>query len=196
MFGIDLGINIASITLTSQTGFIIDHFILFGPKRNKNLLDDDWNRVTKMSSAICDCISDMIKARPNEYTDVLATIEEPIYSSFNRNVRGILIIAYMYALVRHRLSARGFKIFSANPVTIKSMARLMAFPNKRLKAELCDKQGKLTKKGMIRAYKKINNKEPPYHTTLGRETLADSYFIARVGIEKAKLKRDKMLQQG
>lgn len=188
MFGIDIGINVASVTCATEKLQVFDYNILFGSKKKDGL--DDWTRIVDMADAIVNSIQDISKAHPGVIVESVATIEEPIFNKFvaaRSNPKIYFTLVCLYALIRNKLTVRGYEVYSVNPLTVKSTARRLAFPSKRLKSIYIDKTGKLTKKGMIRAFKKMVGSEPQYHTIAGRETLADSFFIAIAGMEKRKI---------
>ena len=182
MFGIDLGITVSSVTCITGNGIILDFTILFGNTKNK----DEWVRVTDMADAIVDSITTIGREHPGMVIQPLVTIEEPVFAYRTRNPRSFLNLAMLYALTRNKLEKRSFTIYSANPVSVKTLAKSLAFKNKKLKTKYAIR-GRLTKDGMLRAFLKVNKHEPNYSTKVGRETLADSYFIAHVGLDRRRL---------
>lgn len=182
MFGIDLGITVSSVTCITGNGKIIDFAILFGDTKVR----DDWKRVTHMADAITDVITHIGKSHPGMIIQPLVTIEEPVFAYRVRNPKSYLNLAQLYALVRNKLEKRSFKVYSANPVSVKATAKAIAFKNKKLKTKYAVR-GRLTKDGMLRAFLKVNKHEPNYSTKVGRETLADSYFIAHTGLDRRRL---------
>lgn len=181
MFGIDLGITISSVSCISPTNEIIDHYILFGDTKNK----DNWKRVVDMSEAIVDAVCNIPKGLNGVTIAPMVSIEEPVFPYRTKNPNSFLTMCYLFALTRHKLTVRGFDITSVNPMTVKARARKV-FKGKKLKTKYMVR-GKLTKTGMIRAYSKLIGKEPEHNTKAGRETLADSFWIAKAGIEKKRL---------
>lgn len=182
MIGIDLGITVSSVNCITQKNEVIDYQVLIGNKSQKN----EWKRIMDMSEAITDVIDNMIKANPDVYIAPLVAIEEPVYPYRTRNPRSYFNMCCLYALVRRKLQIKSFKIYSIHPLSVKATAKAMAFKGKRLKKTYM-KRGSLTKKGMIRAYNKVIGKLPPASNNIGRETLADSFFIARAGIDRRKV---------
>jgi hypothetical protein len=182
MFGVDLGITVSSVTCISGNGKILDFMILFGNTKDK----DNWSRVTDMSEAIVDSINGICRGHPGMIIQPYVTIEEPVFAYRVRNPKSFLNLAQLYALVRNKLEKRSFKIYSANPISVKATAKRIAFNNKKLKTKYAVR-GRLTKDGMLRAFLKVNKHEPNYSTKVGRETLADSYFIAHVGLDRRRL---------
>ena len=182
MFGVDLGITVSSVTCITGKGKILDYTILFGNTKNR----DDWTRVTHMADAIVESINSICRGHPGTIIQPLVTIEEPVFAYRVRNPKSFLNLAQLYALIRNKLEKRSFTIYSANPVSVKAVAKAMAFRNKRLKKKYAVR-GRLTKDGMIRAFVKINKHEPKYSTKVGRETLADSYFIAHTGLDRRRI---------
>jgi len=181
MFGIDLGITVSSITCTNERNEIVDNFIIFGDVTNK----DSWQRVLDMTEHIVDSIHNLCKAKIGVYIEPLVSIEEPVFSYRVRNYISYFNLSCLYALTRNKLSTRGFTIYSINPQTAKYYAKQVV-GNKRLSEKLANR-GRLTKKGMIYAFKKLVGHEPNYSNQIGRETLADSFFIAKAGIEKRRI---------
>lgn len=182
MFGVDLGITVSSISLVTAKYKILDFQILFGDRKDKI----EWRRITQMSDAIVDNIVVMCKARPGTIINPWVSIEEPVYPYRTKNPRSFFIMSCLYALVRNKLVKRNFEIHSINPVSVKATAKAHAFKGKQL-GEQYMKRGRLTKKGMIKAFRKVVGYKPEFHTIVGRETLADSFFIALTGIDRRKV---------
>lgn len=185
MFGIDLGINLASVSCATQDHKLIDSGILFGRKKKSS--SDDWNRIVYMSDLTIDLIRQIIQTNPKVYIDNLVTIEEPVFNYRARNPLSYATLISLYALTRYKLEKRKFKCLTVKPLSVKAIAKRLGFKSPRLSSRLCDPRGNLTKAGMIKAFTKVTGKEPLYHTILGKETLADSFFIAQCGIERLKL---------
>lgn len=181
MFGIDLGITVSSVMCISENNEIIDHEILFGDKKE----EDQWKRIVEMSEAICEVLRKITKFRPEITIEELVSIEEPVFPYRTRNPKSYFNMCCLYALVRKRLMGRGYTIYSVHPLTVKATAKAHAFGRKKLRA-IYMKHGTLTKKGMIRAFMKITGDLPDYHTMIGKETLADAFFIARTGLDRRK----------
>lgn len=182
MFGIDLGINVSSVTLISGEGKVIDYTILFGDKDNK----DDWSRICDMADAICDSVTEICKSLAGTIVEPLVSIEEPImvYNRVRAKAYGNLCM--LYALVKKRLVTRNFQIYSINPQSAKATAKYTAFGSKKLKEKYAV-NGRLTKKGMVLAFTKVTGVAPNYSNAAGRETLADSFFIAKTGLDRRKV---------
>ena len=181
MFGIDLGITVSSVTCTNPKNELIDHFIIFGDQGGRNY----WKRIIDMTEHLTDTVQNICKSNPDIRISPLVAIEEPVFPFRTRNPQSYFNTCCLYALVRNKLTVRGFTIYSIHPLTAKMIAKQI-FKGKRLKETLM-KRGSLTKAGMIRAFEKLHGKPPDYHTKVGRETLADSFFIAQAGIEKRRL---------
>lgn len=182
MFGIDLGISVSSVSCITGQGKILDYSILFGEKGNR----DEWGRVLAMSDAIVESINAICRSHPGMVIQPYVAIEEPIYPYRTRNPRSYFNMSALYALTRNKLEKRSFKVYSVNPVSVKATAKQLAFKGKRLKSKYAVR-GRLTKDGMIRAFAKLNKHEPNYSTKVGRETLADSYFIAYAGLDRRRV---------
>lgn len=182
MFGIDLGITVSSVTCINDKNEIIGDTILFGDRSNK----DDWKRVVDMTDAIISAIDTISKSKEDIIINPYASIEEPVYPYRTRNPKSFGNLYCLYALLRYKLSKRNYEIYSVSPISVKATAKAMAFKNIRLKKKYAVR-GRLTKDGMIRAFKKVMKTDPNYHTKQGRETLADSFFIARTGIDRRRV---------
>jgi len=182
MYGIDLGITVSSVTLVAGNNKVLDTVILFGDRKQKN----EWKRITNMAEAIADAINSISLNQSGRIVESLVSIEEPVYPYKTRNPRSYFVLSCLYALVRNKLGKRSFETWSINPISVKTTAKTLAFKDKKLSEKYAVK-GRLTKKGMIRAFKKLNKCLPNYHTQVGQETLADSYFIARTGMDRRKL---------
>jgi hypothetical protein len=183
MFGIDLGITVSSVTCITGGGKILDFMILFGNTKNK----DEWSRVKEMADAVVDSITAIGKAHPGIVIQPLVTIEEPVFAYRTRNPRSFLNLAQLYALIRNKLEKRNFIVYSANPVSVKATAKSKAFGSQATLKKKYAVRGRLTKDGMLRAFFKVNKHEPDYTTKVGRETLADSYFIAHTGLDRRRV---------
>ena len=182
MFGIDLGITVSSISCITIKNQIIDFCIFFGNTSEK----DHWTRCTQMSEALVDGIVGIVRGNPKILIEPLVAIEEPVFPFRTRNPQSYFNMCCLYALTRNKLHNRGFTIYSIHPLSAKAIAKKLVYERKRLKEEYM-KRGSLTKKGMVKAFSKLIGKPPSYHTVVGRETLADSFFIAKAGIEKRKM---------
>lgn len=180
MYGIDIGISVSSISCITKDGLILDTHILFGDKHEV----DEWKRIVEMADSIVDAVH-VIERRNIGFVAPLVSIEEPVYPYRTRNPRSYFNMCCLYAILRKKFQSRRYHVFSVNPVTAKATAKAI-FKGKRLSSTYMQ-SGRLTKKGMIRAYKKVFKKEPPYSNAVGRETLADSYWIARTGNDILKI---------
>lgn len=185
MFGVDLGINISSIICIGDSLKLINHVILSGDRvgTDKKTIPK-WNRIMDMGEALAENIFEMerqlIRDRKAVARDV--SIEEPIYSQRTFNPSAPIILAELYAILRYKLTRKGYNVYSINPVSAKTTAK-KAFRVKHQKGWM-DKRGKLTKSGMIAAFKYVTGVDPPHHTKYGKETLADSFFIAKTGLDR------------
>jgi len=182
MFGIDIGISVSLVSCITIDNKVLDCTILFGDKKDK----DEWQRVVNMADTIVDTVTNMCKAQPKTYIEPLVSLEEPIYPYRTMNPRSYFNMSCLYALIRNKLGKRGFTIYSINPVSVKSTAKAWAFKDKHLSSKLAIR-GRLTKTGMIKAFNKVVGTDPMYHTKVGKETLADSFFIARTGLDRKSL---------
>ena len=182
MFGIDLGISVSSVSCVAGSLIILDYAVLLG---NKEL--NEWDRITSMSNDICGTIRTMIKTNTSIKIAQMVSIEEPVYPYRTRNPRSFFIMSCLYALVRKKLQVRSFDIYSVNPQSAKATAR-GAFAGKNVKAKWRSGKGHmLNKDGMIEAYRRIHKEEPFWSNKVGRETLADSFFIAKTGLDRIKV---------
>lgn len=182
MFGIDIGIGVSSITCITAESKILDYRILFGDTSEQDM----WKRVNQMAYHIVNCIDEIPLALPDILIEPLVALEEPVVSYRVRNPKSVITMSQLYALIRYRLETRKYKVFSVNPQAVKYTARRLAFRDKKLTDKVA-KRGILTKYGMVRAFKRMHGHEPNYSNKIGRETLADSFFIARTGIDRLRV---------
>lgn len=179
MFGIDIGITLSSISCVTKKDNVLDYRLLFGDTKNQ----DQWTRAKHMADAIVDSIRDIHKSHPDRIIEPWITIEEPV-SSYRSNAKSQATMVMLYTMIRRKLEANQYYIVSIHPLTVKAFTRRLIFGEKKLKEKNANKMGQLTKTGMVLAYKKVFKKEPNFRTIKGRETLADSYWIARAGKDK------------
>lgn len=191
MFGIDLGISVGSVSCITTGNKILQHEVIFGDKTEK----DNWKRCVSMSQYLSDAVRSQA-SNPKVTIEPYVAIEEPVMPWQRRNPKSYETLVRLYTMVRARLEKWNFTIYSVHPLTVKRMATLVFGKGKVLLHPYYDEliqygnyiqKGKLTKKGMILAYKKLHRELPPYNTIAGRETLADSFFIAKAGIEKRRI---------
>jgi hypothetical protein len=182
MFGVDLGISVSSITCVTSENKVLDYKIIFGDKTN----EDDWVRIVNMMEVIVKIISEIPLAHNNIIIEPKVSIEEPVFPYRTRNPKSYFNMCCLYGLLRHKLTVRKYDVYSIHPLSAKSTAKRLAFGSKKLKKLLANR-GTLTKKGMIRAFTKVLGYKPPYSNNIGRETLADSYFIARTGLDRLRI---------
>jgi hypothetical protein len=180
MFGIDIGITLSSVSLVTSKGKVLDYFILSGDTSEQ----DQWKRIISMADGIVEAVCKIPKQHPGISIKPLVSLEEPVFVHRVRNYKSFMTMAMLYALIRNKLTVRNFKVISVHPLTVKALARKLAFGSKKNLKQIYCVRGKLTKKGMIRAYKKLHGEEPNYRNAKGRETLADSCFIALTGMSK------------
>ena len=140
-----------------------------------------------MSDIIVDGVTEICKSKPDIYIAPLVSIEEPILAYGTRNFVSYFNMCCLYALVRNKLTKRGFTIYSINPVSAKATAKVKGFPNIKLPDGKLAKRGRLTKKGMVMAFKKVTGKMPDGTNNATMETIADSFFIAQTGIDRKKV---------
>jgi hypothetical protein len=188
MFGIDLGITLGSVSLVSGDGKkVLRFFVLKGNPKVK----DDFKRCVDMADGIVGAINTLTKLSRRTTIEPLVSVEEPVFVPWTRNPRSFFNLSCLYALVRAKLQVRGYFVISVNPKSAKATAQRI-FGTKRLKTKYLSsantkrRTSALNKKGMVLAYKRIHGQEPVYSNQLGRETLADSYFIALTGIDRIK----------
>ena len=185
MFGIDLGITVSSVVCAAGSAnkyAIIDYTVLHGNKHEP----DEWVRIIDMSDAIVTSVTEICKSQPDVHIEPLVSIEEPVLPWGTRNPKSYFNMCCLYALTRNKLTVRGFTVYSINPMSVKSTAKAMAFRGKKLKKVLAVR-GRLTKKGMVRAFTKVTGKAPDGTNNITRETIADAFFIAQTGIDRRKL---------
>lgn len=182
MFGIDLGITVSSVVCMTEGNKVIDYQIYFGDTKNK----DDWKRVCDMAESICDGINTIHRANPETRIAKLVSIEEPVFVYRVRNPKSYFNLTCLYTQIRKKLQVRGYKIYSINPISAKATARALAFKDKKL-SEKYAKRGRLNKRGMVLAYRKVTGSYPPVETWVRRETFCDAFFIARTGIDRRRV---------
>lgn len=180
MFGIDLGISVGSVSCIGTGNRILQHEVIFGDKTEK----DNWKRCISMSQYLSDAVRSQA-SNPKMIIEPFVAIEEPVMPWQRRNPKSYETLVRLYTLVRARLEKWNFTVYPVHPLTAKKEANQI-FKGKVLKSKYIVK-GKLTKHGMILAYIRVIGSPPPYHTVAGRETLADSFFIAKAGIEKRRI---------
>lgn len=186
MFGIDLGIDVSSVTCINGKNEVLDSVVVYG---NKNLTQ--WERIGTMMEYIVDSVDYICRSHVNTIIEPRVSIEEPVYNPRTRNAQSYFVLSCLYALVRQKLMKRGFKITSVHNYSAKSTARAVLSKKKIKSIYLGHNKhnrstGFLNKKGMVRAFKMAVGYPPAHHTIAGRETLADSYFIARCGLDRIK----------
>ena len=102
-------------------------------------------------------------------------IEEPFYSHGKSNPRHMGSVYMMFGILTYLLNTSGHKVIIVHNRTVKKLAGY--------------KQGdKSTKDQMVKAYEDRVGRLPNHPAKYGRETLADSYFIALAGLETLKKK--------
>jgi hypothetical protein len=168
MFGVDIGLTVASVTLVKGK-VDLDHLVL---KKSREMEDaPEWVRINMMAHRIYMTIVEITNKndRTRKACRTVA-IEEPIYSWGRKNPKGFAKSVMLFTITRSLLDGLGVKILVVNPKS----------------AKLAAGSGTTDKEGMIRAYKKWTGMDPGHSTTKGRETLADSYFIAQAGYQHGK----------
>lgn len=183
MFGIDIGLNLGSVSLVSGDAKQVINCVVV--KEGKKKYKDDFKRCVYMADGIMDAVFTLTKLARGTVIQPLVSIEEPVFVHRVRNPRSFYNLTCVYALVRNKLQTRGYHCIPIHPKTAKATA-VRVFPTKPTNPIFYSNQGRgktLNKKGMIRAYKKLFGSAPVYSNQLGRETLADSFFIAKSGID-------------
>ena len=153
MFGIDLGMNIASVIYIA--GRKVAYVKVFNFKSYKDIPESK-----RFSTIAADLNRAVVTA--GMVGDVC--IEEPIYSWGRKNPKGFAKSCMLFALLRFFLEENGFKVHPVNNKSAKKMAG----------------HGSKDKLAMIKAFEKRTGKRyngPQY----AKETVADSYFIAEYG---------------
>ena len=155
MIGIDPGLNVGSIA------------VLGDPLRSKVLKFDQEKKLAPLPRVwtIAERFTNEIPwGDPGP-----VSIEEPFYSHGRSNPRHMGLVYTMYGILTYLLNQHGYRVVVVHNRTVKKLAGY--------------KQGsKSTKRQMIEAYKRRVGSYPPSNTKYGRETLADSYFIALAGM--------------
>jgi hypothetical protein len=163
MFGIDIGLNVASVTLVKGK-VDLDHLVL--KKSTEMEGADEWVRINMMAHRIYMTIVE-ITNRNDRTAKACRTvaIEEPIYSWGRKNPHGFAKSVMLFTVTRVLLEGLELKIIPVNNKTAKMVAG----------------SGSKDKEEMIKAYRKWTGVWPGHSTQYGKETLADSYFIAQAG---------------
>jgi len=165
MFGIDLGLGVASITLiTDKSKKVVTSLVI---KSNRDI-KDDWVRIKSVAARI---VGEVERFRDSN-EDIpksckIVCLEEPIYSWGRRNPKVFAKSVMLFTLVRYFLQKREFSVISVNNKAAKMMTGY----------------GNADKEQMIQAFKKKTGMYPGSSNRKGQETLADSYFIALAGLE-------------
>lgn len=154
MFGIDIGLNIASVVLIG-TKKVAYHKIL----NNKDSRDiPEFERIKAVADVIC-------RAVINSGFSAPVSIEEPIYSWGRKNPKGFAKSVMLFTLLRFQLESNGYLVHPVNNKSAKKMAG----------------HGGKDKEGMVKAFKRETKQKIDKYPKYAQETIADSYFIARTG---------------
>ena len=160
MFGIDLGLNVGSVTLVIKKK-PVNYLVIKDDYDGKDFHD----RADRLARRFAD-VTDKLAEEPGATRNV--SIEQPLFSWGRKNPKGFAHSVELYTLVCHLLRKRGYRIFDVNAKSVKLTAG----------------RGDLDKEGMIKAFVKRVGCLPGSKTKYGQETLADSYFIAMTGLQK------------
>lgn len=162
MIGIDPGLNVGSITAIVNKQITYQKVLKFDYWKSY----PNYTRAWKVANVVYESLP---------YTPVIAArfaaVEEPFYSHGRSNPRTIAPNFMMFGVLVYLLENNGYTVRIIHNRTAKKIARL---PSKH------------TKEDVIRAYKERVGEYPPHKTKYGRETLADSYFIALAGLDALK----------
>lgn len=157
MIGIDLGLNLGSVTMVTKDGIIKGSVINL---KKEKALKDEFDRLEAITKRYT-----LQVAKFTYSTRGVIAIEEPVYSWGRRNPKAFSKSVALFTLVFHRLRSQGHEVISVN----------------NRQAKKATGYGASTKEQMIAAYEKETGVEVPSTNRKGKETLADSYFIAKAG---------------
>lgn len=161
MLGVDLGLNVGSVTRVKKRKgkWVPTWHLVFKFTREKSI-ENEYDRILAIAERYFREIQH--KAIP---TGEIVYIEEPIFSWGRKNPKGFAKAVILLACIIFSMRASGI---SYKLVNNKSAKKIAGYGGK-------DKQA------MIKAFKKMTGMEPGHSTQYGKETLADSFFIALAG---------------
>lgn len=163
MIGVDLGVNVGSVIRLKKRGgkwVVVNSHVMKFTHEKENKFE---SRIYKIAGRYVETIVKMAKKGERVF------IEEPVFSWGRKNPKvfatGTALITMIFYMLKVLNSEKAFRIRRVN--------------NKS--AKLAAGYGGKDKEGMIKAYKKTTGALPGHSTKYGKETLADSYFIAMAG---------------
>jgi len=159
MIGVDLGLNVGSITRIDKEGRVKDSLVF--KFTDEKEIKDEQKRLFKIAWRF----AKEILSHPDQWV----ALEEPVFSWGRKNPKGFSKNVAVLWLVHYMLWNHGHK------------GKILWINNKTAK-RLAGGGGK-DKAAMIAAFKKKTGNFPGHSTKYGQETLADSYFIALAGYE-------------
>lgn len=163
MIGVDLGLNVGSITRIDKEGRVKDSLVLKFTKEKE--IQNMMLRADATAERFAKEIQ-MMTAKAIGKQRV--AIEEPVFSWGRKNPKGFAKNIALLIMLEYHLFSAGIKFIQINNKTAKKLAG----------------GGGKDKAAMIAAFKKRTGNLPGHSTKYGQETLADSYFIALAGYEK------------
>jgi hypothetical protein len=166
MIGVDIGLNVASICVVRKGK--VEFSLVFKFSKEKEL--PQAQRAIKCASRIVHQILSYTNGDP-----CTVAVEEPIYSWGRRNPKAFAKSVELFTLINRGLLVKGYKVITVNNKTAKLMAG----------------SGSKDKDEMIQAYKRATGLYPGHSTQYGKETIADSYFIALAGLQKLRERGNK-----
>ena len=164
MIGVDLGLNVGSITRIDKDGRVRDSLVLKFEKKGQ---EDDHARCEVTAIRFANQIAAMAQRAGVKQ---IVVIEEPIFSWGRKNPKGFAKNVALITLVQSRLAVYRGQVKRIKTINNKTAKRLAGGGGK-------------DKTEMIAAFKKKTGNFPGHSTKYGQETLADSYFIALAGYE-------------
>jgi hypothetical protein len=165
MIGVDLGLNVGSITRIDKEGRVRDSLVL---KFAKEKEFDEEIRIRKIAIRFAEVI---LKMQKKTNVKQKVAIEYPVLSWRRRNPIAFAKNVSLYTIVHLIITDK-----KNGKMRVKKI-------NNKLAKKIAGGGGK-DKAEMIAAFKKKTGNFPGHSTKYGQETLADSYFIALAGYEK------------
>jgi hypothetical protein len=160
MIGVDLGMNVGSVIRIykgKMTKTRVSEGLVFKFTHEKGLSEN------ARLSEIARRFGEQIHYLSKRYGDSRVAIEEPIFSWGRRNPKGFAKLIALQTLVHYL--CEDLAVIPVNNKTAKKFSG----------------SGKNKKQAMIEAFKEETGSYPGHASQYGKETLADSYFIAKAG---------------
>lgn len=177
MIGIDLGLNVGSVTLINSEGELVNQVVVKTDKKEKQE-KDEWGRISRKARNFID---EAFKMSYQTEAGEL-TIEEPVYSWGRRNPKVFAKSVILFTLTKQGLVG-DLNVRSVNNTTVKRIAGGGNYKKPQMVKAFIGRLALQGEKDVIEEFKK----KPKY----AQETLADSYFIALAGLKQMEEKRGK-----